>query len=369
MSPPTPTGWLSVEPLDTVMVRDGRRFDAGVSARAEATAPPPSTFGGALHTALGGRIDEVSGRVDEIHGYVVSTDAGLVFPPPADVVRHEGRHRRLRAEQRPGDEKWDLDLDDGHRLSHALAGDGEPLTDKWVTAGGLRAWLRAEPPYAPGAELGDAPGLVDPPWQPEPRLGLARHWDGELIGTSRSGLLYTMSHLRPQRGTRFLVPFTNGDEPKLRRDLVPLGGRGRLAHVELNAGRMPGLPEAPDGFPGGRLTVYLATPALFGVDDDAPNAAHARADVWWAPDEAVLCALALPGLVPIATASDRPGGVHADTRRLMWAAPAGTVFYLRFDDDASAKRWSKANHGFLLPGASNSPLRTAGFGLCLTGSW
>jgi CRISPR-associated protein Cmr3 len=352
-------GWLAVEPLDTVMVRDGRRFDAGVSARATATAPPPSTFGGALHTAF-------DAPVGEIHGFVVSTDAGLVFPAPTDVVRHDGVNRRLRAEQRPNGEWWDLD--DDHRMSHALAGDGEPCHE-WVTADGLHAWLRAERPYLPGAELGVAPGMVDPPWQAEPRLGLARHWDGELIGTSRSGLLYTMSHLRPRYGTRFLVPFTDDGEPTLRRDIVPLGGRGRLAHITLNAGQVPGLPQAPDCFPGGRLTVYLATPALFGVDPDAPNAGQARTDVYWAPGEATLCAVALPGLVPIATASNRPGGRHADTRRLMWAAPAGTVFYLRFDDDASALCWSKDHHGRLLPGASNSPLRTAGFGLCLTGSW
>jgi hypothetical protein len=66
-----------------------RRFDAGVSAKAEATAPPPSTFGGALYTAL-------AGRVDEIHGYVVSTDAGPVFPVPADGGLRSVSDRELR---------------------------------------------------------------------------------------------------------------------------------------------------------------------------------------------------------------------------------------------------------------------------------
>jgi len=359
MSPvPMNTRWLAVEPLDTVMVRDGRRFDAGVSGRAASTPPPPSTFGGVVHTALGG-------PVGEILGVVVQTADGPIFPVPADVVRHE-RVERLKAVERDSTEVWDLD--DDRRLSHVLAGDGEPLAQNWITADGLASWLRAEAPLEPGKPLGRHAGVVGPPWKPEQRLGLARRWDGELVGTAQPGLLYTMSHLRPGDSTRFLVPFVDGGDPQLRQDLVPLGGRGRLARVELHGGADV-LPAAPDSFPGGRVTVYLATPALFGADVDAPGITSSRADLWWAPDGATLCAVAISGITPIATASDRQGGKYSDSRRLSWAAPAGTVFYLDFGNEDAARRWAGRHHGRLLPGVSNSPLRTAGFGMCLTGSW
>jgi CRISPR type III-B/RAMP module-associated protein Cmr3 len=350
------TRYLLVEPLDTIMVRDGRRFDAGASGRAASTSPPPSTFGGALHTALGD-------PVDEILGAVVQTPHGSLFPVPADIVRHEHADRRLRVEPRDGSEVWDLD--DEYPLSHLLAGDGEPPPQSWITADGLRSWLRAEPPLRPGEKLGRGAGLSAPPWRPEQRLGLALRWDGELAGTASPGLLYAMSHLRPDDGTRFLIPFLHGADVRVDRDLLRLGGRGRLAMAELVEPDDDVIPDHPDDFPGGRVAVYLATPALFGTDSDEPGSGT---DLWWAPDGARLCALASSGPIPVATASDRAGR-YAASRQLTWAAPAGTVFYVDFGDPAAAMSWARRHHGRRLPGVSNSPLRTAGFGMCLTGSW
>jgi hypothetical protein len=353
--------WVAVQPLDTVMVRDGRRFDAGVNGRASSTTPPPSTFGGALHTALGERVRA------EILGVVVQTADGPIFPAPADVVRHDGVLQRLTVEERDAGEVWDLDGE--RRLSHALAGDGEPLADGWVTADGMASWLRAAAPFEPGEPLGHGAGIARAPWTPEQRLGLARRWDGELVGTATPGLLYTMPHLRPADGMRFLVPFVEGGEPPVRRDLVPLGGRGRLATVEACDGDGV-LPDAPLRLPGGRVSVYLATPALFGPDPDAPAGAF-RPDLWWAPPGATLRAVAISGVTPIATATDREreAGRYAASRQLSWAAPAGTVFYLDFGDEPAALDWARRHHGRLLPDVSNSPLRTAGFGMCLTGGW
>jgi len=351
--------WLSVDPLDTIMVRDGRRFDAGVDGRAVGTAPPPSTFGGALHTAL-------DRRVGEVLGAVVVTENGPIFPPPADLVVDDEGPRRLAVLPRDTDLGWDLD--ERHQLSHVLAGDGDPIADRWITANGLAAWLRSEPPLAQGEPVGDRAGLVGLPWTPEPRLGLARHWDGELVGTARRGLLYSMSHMRPGERTRFLVPVEDDRDLELVHDVVPLGGRGRVAHIEVTTPEEAPLPVAPDAFPGGRVSVYLATPALVGRHPDGRPSEEARADVWWAPEDATLCALALPAPMAVATATNR-NGQHRESRRLTWAMPAGTVFYLRFDSEGAAGNWARDHHGRLLPGLSNSPLRTAGFGMCLTGSW
>jgi len=354
------TRWLAVEPLDTVMVRDGRRFDAGVSGRAACTSPPPSTLGGALHTALGDAVDEVL-------GVVVQTRFGSVFPAPADLVVHRGRTLRLPVTER-GSEAWDLDSD--HRLSHQLAGDGEPLAGGWLTQHGLEAWLRGASPLQPGSEIGPGAGVVSAPWLPEQRLGLAREWEGELAGTASPGLLYTMAHLRPRHdGMRFLVPFRDERDVAVVRDLLRLGGRGRLAQVELVEPDDDVMPPPLDEYPNGRVAVYLATPALLGVDPDAPHPEAARSDPLWAPANSALCALANGGPVPIATASDRKGN-YGDSRQLAWAVPAGTVFFLDFGGDAAAAlAWAREHHGRLLPGLSNSPLRTAGFGMCLTGSW
>lgn len=351
------TRWLAVEPLDTIMVRDGRQFDAGVNGRAVGTAPLPSTFGGALHTALAQRVGVVLGVV------TVSAD-GPIFAPPADVVGDQDGIRRLAVCPRD----FDWDLDGPGALSHVLAGAGDPIGDRWITADGLTDWLHARRPLAPGEDVDTGAGLVGEPWTPEPRLGLARHWAGELSGTARRGLFYSMSHLRPGEGTRFLVPVDDDGDLAVVRDLVPLGGRGRLAHVDLLTNPGVLLPQAPTDFPDGRMTVYLATPAVVGRDPDGRPSDPCRTDVWWHPDDAQLCAVALPPPIAVATATARHGAFGA-SRRLTWAMPAGTVFYLQFADSVAARVWSADHHGRLLPGLSNSPLRTAGFGMCLTGSW
>jgi CRISPR-associated protein (Cas_Cmr3) len=264
---PVTLTWVAVEPLDTIMVRDGRRFDAGVNFRAMPVTPPPSTFGGALHTALGR-------PVDEIGGVVVDTSAGPVFPAPADVVRDETTVRRLAVEQRPDDQVWDLD--DAGRFSHALVGDGSAVPE-WIGVRGLSAWLRAERPLVPGEPVGTGADLVAVPWRSEPRLGLARQWFGEHANTATPGMLYTLSHLRPVDGVgrgvsfrRFLLPVLDSQPVQIKQDMVQLGGRGRLARVSAVEVRSM-LPEAPKDFPGGRVSVYLATPGLFGADADAPK--------------------------------------------------------------------------------------------------
>jgi CRISPR-associated protein (Cas_Cmr3) len=350
---PVAVTWLAVEPLDTIMVRDGRNFDAGVSNRATGTPPPPSTLGGVVGRALGRRVERVLGSV------VAAADE-LLFPAPVDVVRHEGVLRRLSVREREASET--CDLDEPVRLSHGLRGDGEPVTS-WIAGSALRDWLAAEAPWQPAAELDgladDEVGLREPPWCGETRLGLARRWAGEFTGTAAPGLLYLASHLRPRHGVTILVPVEDSQPVRIDQDLVPLGGRGRLAHVRTVPA--PDLPQAPATFPGGRVTVYLATPAL-------PRTDRAWPDVrLWCPPEATLCALALGGPVPVAAATSV--GASLTSRRLAWAAPAGTVFYLDFGDAEAAKRWSDEHHGRLLGGVSGSDLVTAGFGMCLTGRW
>jgi hypothetical protein len=105
------TTWLGVEPLDTMMVRDGRSFVAGAATRAQTATPVPSTLGGVVGAALGKKVE---GR---IVGPVVQVNGNSIFPMPADIVVHgddaSGRTtRRLLPVEREMDEQSDLD-DDG----------------------------------------------------------------------------------------------------------------------------------------------------------------------------------------------------------------------------------------------------------------
>ena len=341
--------WLSVEPLDTIMIRDGRSFVAGDTNRAQARIPAPCTLGGAVGKALGRRVE---GR---LLGPVVTVGDVPRFPAPADIVHHDDPDlgpstRRLAAVEREDGEV--SDLDDRMRLSHALVGEGDPVGG-WITSAGMSDWLGHRTIQA-GRELDrDARRyLVADPWTTESRVGLARIWDGPLRGSAAPSLLYSADHLRPAEDVRFLVGCPDDGAVHVVNDSVPFGGQGRHAHVRVDTDADP-FPDLPARFPGGRVAVYLATPALFD-------------DVLWVPvgTSATLCALAMTGPVPIATAS-RLGGWR---RRLRWAVPAGSVYYLRFATADDAGEWAGAQRYGLLP-QTEDDMVTAGFGTCLIGSW
>jgi len=337
------TTWLAVTPLDTIMVRDGRPFDAGAASSASSVPPAPNTLGGVVWAAIGRNVKH------HIVGPVVDTARGLMFPAPQDVVRDGQVVRRLAVTARDVTAVSDLDFDDRQRLSHHLVGEGDPVSD-WISRRGLTDWLTGT--MAGGQDVAQPPPLADPAWVPETRLGLARHWSGPLAGTAAPGLLYAMTQLRPREGTRFLVGCVDDEPVTIRDDLVPLGGRGRLAEVTVASEDV--LPARPEDFPGGRLTVYLATPALLK-------------NRWWSPPDAELSAVAVADPQPLASAS--PRGDFAGSRLLAWAVPAGSVFFLTFESPGKAKEWADRHHGGLLPNQSPLPIVTAGFGTCLTGRW
>jgi hypothetical protein len=76
--------WLAFTPQDTVLVRDGRSFDATSDAAAQAVWPGPSTLGGAVKAAFNGA------EPGEIRGPVLAqrTAHGWQphFPVPSDMV-------------------------------------------------------------------------------------------------------------------------------------------------------------------------------------------------------------------------------------------------------------------------------------------
>ncbi|WP_431956893.1 type III-B CRISPR module-associated Cmr3 family protein [Nocardia lijiangensis] len=339
--------WLAIEPLDTVMIRDGRAADAGTSSTAATVVPLPSTTGGVVGKAVGGRV------AGSLIGPLLFRHAPL-FPMPHDIVTDDtGRIRRLGVRAIGADETSDLPDDLGFRLY----GEGDPGGHYCDTAT-LTLWCHG----TDGLDRFDRENqkrwqerLIAPPWAAEHRVGIGLR--GRDAGADRRltepGMLYSATHLRPEDDTRWLVGCVTDSDIRVVRDLVAFGGQARMATVtEVEA---PRLPPVPAQFPQGRLCVYLATPALLE-------------DTLWRPPEARLCAVALTGPHPVATAA--PGQGFWASRWLSWAVPAGTVYYLEFEDADVAADWACRYHGGVLPGQRHdTPLVTAGFGMCLTGQW
>jgi CRISPR-associated protein Cmr3 len=349
--------WVALLPRDTMLVRDGRAFDAGADLTAETVRPWPSTVAGALGAAYGRELDEVRGPV---LGRRLGDQAWtLYFPWPQDIVKVEGAPRRtIRLRPEPAATVSDLPGAAPRWLTAAGQRGKTPPAGGWLPGARLGAYLRGELFGRPGGEsFDDLRRQAVDPLAPERRVGLAR----TPARTARTGLLYRATHLRLRDGWAFLVqcvlPAGWGAAVA---SPVPLGGRTRLADVQPASGM--DWPEAPRSYPGGRVLVYVATPALWPGGWRIPE-----------PPGASLVAAAVGEPEPVATAS--PGARFWQTRRLRWAVPAGSVYLLQFDDadgeDGAerAGRWAAATHGTACGPAVDERLRTAGFGVVLTGVW
>jgi CRISPR type III-B/RAMP module-associated protein Cmr3 len=385
-SPANPERWLAFTPRDTVVVRDGRSFDAGADASAESVWPWPSTIAGAVRAAYGAEPESVRGPV-----LARRTGTGgwsLHFPVPADVVQRPGGSPRGYL-LRPDPELAGISTDLGDQAGGLLSpprdlGKVEQVSG-WVDAealsGYLRGGLRAagfdlDKPTkvqrghaglrryrAPRTDFPD-PAFPDPdplqPLLPETRVGLARTRDRG----ARDGYLYQAIHLRPRDGWAFLACCDlAADQDQAARGPTAFGGRGRTADV-ADVTWQPGVgwPQAPDEFPDGRVLLYLATPALWPGGWRPPI-----------PPEARLAGAAVPAPKPVATASPysarRDRRPVLDTVTLRWAVPAGAVYLLEFADPAEAKRWASVTHARPLGPSLAERLDTAGFGVVLTGLW
>ncbi|GGM66713.1 CRISPR-associated protein Cmr3 [Micromonospora sonchi] len=354
--------WLALTPRDALLVRDGRQFDAGVDTAAEPTHPRPSTVGGAVFSAYGEEPNEIRGPVlAQWHGGWWTS----YFPTPADLVR-SADDQSMVTRLRPTESAAITDL--GDDLRHLMAGEGDPL-EGWLTGDSLGKYLRGElihsdAPYRSVDDLGlgfvrDDPDIDPGPLVREPRVGLGRTPQR----VAQDGLLYQATFLRPVDGVALLAECVLPQNwQRAANGPVALGGRGRLADVAEVEG--VAWPDAPREFPDGRVLVYVATPAIWSGGwriEEPPGARLVTAAV--GPPE------------PIATASPRSeGGVRA-TRALYWAVPAGSVYLLQFDSADAAAAWALGDgdcagvHGTAYGRPAKDRLRTAGFGVILTGVW
>jgi|GEM_PF-924623 len=375
----TAVQWLVIEPLDTVTVRDGRAFDAGQRSLAGGTQPAPSTVAGAVAQV-------VRGDPRQVHGPLVvrrAPDGGQwepLFPIPADVVRarDEMSCSLLEPTAAPaaGRERT-APLTDLPAGMTTLSGDGGPVSG-WWTAATLHTYLTDRSALRESLRDDRFGRAEDAPWAPERRVGLARTGDR----TAQDGLLYSAEQLRPRYRAGFAarcldIPLppagsaTAASTTALAptgRATVRFGGEGRRAEVHrLTPNECASLapPTAPADFPDGRVLLYLATPALF-ADGWRPGPGPFR------PGVRLIAAATGSRVISTARPDHALGAVGG--ARLLWAAAAGSVYFLQADSSADAAAFARGCHDQLLTAGSPFPqiddrLVTAGFGLALIGRW
>ncbi|MEV5330215.1 type III-B CRISPR module-associated Cmr3 family protein [Nonomuraea sp. NPDC052634] len=347
--------WLVIEPLDTIIIRDGRAFDAGVNTQARAVLPSPTTIAGAVGAAYGappgaGRDPKARGSVlpDRVQGPFVVSPAGdscweTHWPLPLDVVKVRNRLQRLK----PRHSQACTDLDDEISAYLADEEDSEP-GQGWWDRESLTSYLRhGEVDWQPSIFWTDSERHT--PWRVERRVGLARTKER----TAAEGMLYTAEHLRLADGHGLAARCIGGPQDRHIVDVVNFGGRGHRAQV--HEPKQVLMPESADTFPDGRMVLYLATPAIFPGGDWKPVLPGA---------ELVTAAVGPAQVITTVTASG--GKMHGG--RLMWAVPAGSVYYLQFADENAAKQAAEQLYDEPLEQAEDW-LRTAGFGFAFAGRW
>jgi CRISPR type III-B/RAMP module-associated protein Cmr3 len=371
MPAPDTQPWLAFRPRDTLFVRDGRTFGAGSELTAVTVAPWPSTIAGATRSAYGDEPGEVRGPVLARRA---SPDGWTpYFPVPADLVVETGNATPYAFRMRPVAIDGSTDLGNDHPVAEwlqapaAVQGKVEQIRG-WVECSHLAEYLAGTLPPPRGLRFDDL--QVTDPVCAEERVGLALEPG---VRSARSGLLYQTTHLRLADDWAYLTQCQlPGGWARAASGPVPFGGRGRLADVEPAPG--VGWPASPTGFPGGRVLAYVATPAIWPEGWRLPLPAGAR-----------LIAAAIGQSQAVATTSPRNG--WKSSRALRWAVPAGSVYLLRFDSEHLAQQWSATVHGTAYrppPESLDTPagepdtkpktmtgqrLRTAGFGVVLTGVW
>ncbi|MFW6638520.1 type III-B CRISPR module-associated Cmr3 family protein [Nocardiopsis algeriensis] len=366
--------WLALRPRDAVQVRDGRTFAAGAGGAARTQRPWPSTVAGALGAAFKAMDPDANPPLEPrtVRGpFLGMWDTGaeqwrLNFPVPADLVPSESSPRLWRR-LRPRSTAAVTDLEqDGLQWLNASDA-GSQTDDLWWRTSAMEGYLRGK-----DADSGLLSELTSPVTV-EHRKGIARQGR-----TVRHAHLYASDYLRLRE---------NADEEwaflalcELDSGLAPppagpvrFGGEGRLADVEVCGQQHLALPLGPDDFPGGRVLMYLATPAIWRRR--SPDGAWHNSWLPPLPEGAHLVAAAVNG--PEHVASARPDGKgDVEYAWLRWAVPAGSVYLLRFngpDPEEAARKWAlgarRRAWGEDNRDHTSRRLATAGFGLILTGTW
>ncbi|WP_431887559.1 type III-B CRISPR module-associated Cmr3 family protein [Nocardiopsis alba] len=371
---PGPSGvWVTLDPHDTVQVRDGRAFAAGAGGVAHSVRPWPSTVAGALAAALGGEPESLRGP------FIAHRDGmewSPYFPAPLDLVTEPDavdvwrlRHPRVGgggAVHEDGGEddariRTDLQASGHPDLVPLSLPEGVEEADPLgglVPGGALESYLHGTLVEAGDVASQDEWDRVAEPVTAESRIGVALDPESRTV---KSGLLYRTTHLRLEEDWAFAVHLT--PRPGRHRsveevsDPVRFGGLSRLA--DIASAQVVGWPDPPEDFPDGKVLLYVATPAVWHTGWVPPL-----------PEGARLVSAVIGDSLPVATAS--PVRDHKNfqrTRTMAWAVPPGSIYLLQFLDPDDAVTWAHSQHGLALGPPARSRWDTAGFGVVLTGVW
>ncbi|MGA8943032.1 MAG: type III-B CRISPR module-associated Cmr3 family protein [Thermoactinomyces sp.] len=248
----------SFTPVDTLFFRDSTPYEAGtVNMVQPKSVFPPTIFPlqGAIRTALALEMKWRPGRdfpselgneedLGNLHlkGPFIAKDEKLYFPMPlvlyGDYSEEEDRWSFLQRLTPGLPIKSDLDEDAEHGLRFLQAvnwGKGSVL-ECWGTEKALAQVLEGDVP--------DPKELLSPKkmWKHEQRIGIQLDLKQRKV---KGGHLYASSHVRTREGITLEVEVDGADEIcNFQKKIVPLGGEGRFAGVEVKKGMLP-LPEAP----------------------------------------------------------------------------------------------------------------------------
>jgi CRISPR-associated protein Cmr3 len=278
--------------LDTGFFRAGQPFHAGEGgySRVSSHFPPPmSTLQGAIRSTLAAaygwrpgqdedwpeqlgdadNLGQLSLQGPYLLKFVQKGEKSYLFPAPLHLLITEtpGADSKILTTFLTPGETLTCDLGTAVRLPRQkikLAGAHLP-EHFYLTRAGYTAVAEGKAP--PEQEIIKAENL----WLEEPRIGLKRSTESR---TAEDRHLYRVGHIRPQPDLKICV-IVNGlppDGPDLLQKIVPLGGEGRLAAVEINPFTAddyrslippcPKLAPAKDGQI--RYTLSLITPSSSG---------------------------------------------------------------------------------------------------------
>ncbi|NLJ56465.1 MAG: hypothetical protein GX334_05365 [Firmicutes bacterium] len=369
--------------LDTCFFRTGQPFHAGEGGYNRITSffpPPMSTLQGAIRSALAATWGWHPGKNTKwpkelgdatnlgqlfFRGpYLIKTDkdrAGkYLFPAPLHLLVKEtpGTNPEiLTAFLVPG-EMTSCDLGPTvclPRIKKETKLEGARLADNfYLTREGYAAAIKGKNP--PTKEIFKKKSL----WQGEPRTGLKCNPDTR---TAEDHNLYRIEHIRPDYHLKIgvIVGGLPAKQPSLLQKIVPLGGEGRLAAVEINSTTpdkyldllpsCPPLEQSKDGKI--RFTLSLITPC---------PANNMEKLVKEGPDD-------IPGKCISACIgkSQLYGGwdlKNNKPRPLQPYLPPGSTWF--FEAVAEEKKEVKALHGKCI---SDKAVQPYGYGQVLIGKW
>ncbi len=343
--------WYAIRPSDTFLIRDGRNFVTGDGSKYESTLPNPSTVGGAMGAAIGGRFGFLRGPY---LGSRLANGKWILYLtlPRCIFSRSGGRPERYTVvPQQASPLNVATSSFVGAKLTTSPRNGHWEYNESLIPLVTLSKFLQG----VPDDRIREAEKTLDDLIPVEHRIGIARE-DGQTI----DGFLYSAEHRRPNEGKHIAFLVETDKEPEsIKNQAVPFGGAGRHASIE-DAGDIE-FPKVLPEYPAGRLLLYVATPGIWRSGSTPPL-----------PDDVQVVAACIGSPQPIAIGGSYQNWKQKLSTSFFWAVPAGSVYFLQFNSDEAAHDWATKHHGKALVAGDSKKEKdraSTGFGVVFTGVW